>query len=435
MRHTMRSVMPEGVLLMIDAVRQTAVSLHTPLYLVGGVVRDLHLGKMSTDLDFVAVGSGIRLGRAVVERLGGEIVEHAAFGTAVWHLTPAVWAALYQAFDKRADFYPDITTIDFVTARRERYDAPAALPIVSPSSIEDDLARRDFTINTMALRLDGSQWGWLIDPFDGLDDLLNARCIRILHDKSFVDDPTRMFRAVRYASRLGLTLTKPTAAALLAALPHIADTTGVRIWHEMEWGFRESNPGPFMERLNQLDILPHIAPGLTWLPKTAAAFQRATAQLANHSTVQPPNYPTLYLIIWLVTLPKPVQDAVFARLMFPNQLVAQIEAASTTYAALGALPSDAPASHVVPYLERLTPEARFALRCLLTRPHHTKWLTRYEESWQHLKPSIDGDTLKQLGLRPGPQFGIILTALKAAWLDGKITDVESERRFLQQILR
>lgn len=439
MRRLMQVVMPEGVRLMIEAVKQSASSLNFPLYLVGGVVRDLHLGKMSADLDFIAVGSGIALAQAVAQRFGGSIVMHTAFGTAVWTIDAAVWAAVYRSQGSDNGRYPAIETIDFVTARRERYDAPAALPVVTPSGIEDDLARRDFTINTMALRLDGAEWGQLIDPFDGLNDLLDARCIRILHEQSFVDDPTRMFRAVRYATRLGLTLTPPTNAALRAALPHIAETTGVRLWHELEWGFREPNPAKFMAGLAQQGILSRIVPGLSWFQETAAAFHRATYHTPNHQTHHPDDQstktPTLYLTIWLLTLPEAVQNAVFNRLMFPNQLAAQIDAARTALAALVRLPVDAVPSQVAPYLERLTPTSRLALHCLLTEPHRAAWVVQYETTWRHLQPTVNGNTLKGLGLQPGPRFGVILTALKGAWLDGKITDPDSEQRYLQRLLQ
>src|SRR4051812_1716299 len=156
------------------------------VYLVGGTVRDLLLGEPGFDVDLAVEGDGQAFARALAAELGGRATAHDAFGTA-------------------AVEYGDGEHADVVTARRERYESPAALPLVEPSTIEDDLFRRDFTINAMAVALAGESAGRLVDPFEGRRDL-EAKTIRVLHDGSFVDDPTRIFRALRYAGRYGFEL-------------------------------------------------------------------------------------------------------------------------------------------------------------------------------------------------------------------------------------
>ena len=163
-----------------DSISDGLGSLDLPrregVYLVGGAVRDLLLGRESFDVDLAVEGDAIEFARG----LGGEVTAHGRFGTAVVR-------------------FPDGRQLDVVTCRRETYAAPAALPDVEAGTIEDDLARRDFTVNAMAASL-GSDFGRLVDPHGGRADLENET-IRVLHQQSFVDDPTRIFRAVRYESR------------------------------------------------------------------------------------------------------------------------------------------------------------------------------------------------------------------------------------------
>ena len=173
----------------LDAV--AAVAGERGVYLVGGTVRDILLGEPGFDVDLAVEGDGQAFAQALAQELGGRVQPHDAFGTAVVE-------------------YGDGEHVDVVTARRERYDAPVVLPTVEPSTIEDDLFRRDFAINAMAVGLTGETAGRLVDPFEGRRDL-DARTIRVLHDGSFVDDPTRIFRALRYASRYGFELDQHTA--------------------------------------------------------------------------------------------------------------------------------------------------------------------------------------------------------------------------------
>ena len=188
----------------------------TPLYLVGGLVRDLLLGSPAMDFDLVVEGDAIALAQALAAQSGGRVTVHARFGTAQW-------------------FSPDSThpALDFISTRSETYTHPGALPTVKPGQLADDLARRDFTINTLAVRLDGEHWGQLYNELDGLKDLRDG-LVRVLHPNSFLDDPTRLFRAVRYEQRYGFQIAPETVLLIPPARPLIASLSSERVRHELD---------------------------------------------------------------------------------------------------------------------------------------------------------------------------------------------------------
>ena len=168
---------------LLQSVLEEATQRNLPLYIVGGAVRDMMLERPVNDFDLTVEGNAIDLARALSKKHGGGVTAHTKFGTAKWFLAPELKA--------------DHSTLDLVTARSETYQHPAALPTVAFGTIADDLRRRDFTINAMALRLDGEHFGELRDDFQGMDDLQKG-IVRVLHPGSFIDDPTRLYRAVRY---------------------------------------------------------------------------------------------------------------------------------------------------------------------------------------------------------------------------------------------
>lgn len=207
------------------------------VYLVGGAVRDLLLGRRSFDIDLAVEGDAIEFARS----LGGEVTAHGRFGTAVVH-------------------FPDGRQLDVVTCRREAYAAPAALPDVEPGSIDDDLARRDFTVNAMAASL-GSDFGRLIDPHRGRPDLQAGR-VRVLHDLSFVDDPTRIFRAVRYEARLGFRMDDRTERLAREGVAGIALLSPARVREELIALLSEDGADRALARLAALGAAPELEPGL-----------------------------------------------------------------------------------------------------------------------------------------------------------------------------
>lgn len=218
----------------LDLVRETGVGLDLPVWLVGGPVRDAILGRPVNDLDFLVEGRVEEIAAAVARRLGGSVRTHPEF------LTAKV-------------LHPSGRMIDFTTARAESYPRPGALPVVRPSSVRDDLLRRDFTINAIAYALGESTF---IDPAGGISDL-DRRHIRILHDTSFIDDPTRIFRAIRCAVRLQFEVEPETHERMHEALRHDALTTisPQRVWREVALCLREPDPAVTLAALLRDGIL------------------------------------------------------------------------------------------------------------------------------------------------------------------------------------
>ncbi|MFL5757337.1 MAG: CCA tRNA nucleotidyltransferase, partial [Chloroflexota bacterium] len=215
----------------LEQVAPVLDALPAPAYLVGGAVRDLLLGRRGFDVDLAVVGDAESYAHALATRLGGHVVTHGQFGTAVVHY--------------------DGGHVDVATARTETYAAPGALPQVAPaSSIEDDLRRRDFTINAMAIALPEQR---LIDPYRG-EEHLRDRLVRVLHEQSFIDDPTRNFRAARYETRHAFRMDPKTETLAMLAAPGTGALSGARIREELFAIFDEDDPDASMARLRVLGV-------------------------------------------------------------------------------------------------------------------------------------------------------------------------------------
>jgi tRNA nucleotidyltransferase (CCA-adding enzyme) len=228
----------------LQAILQEAGSLASEMgfhaYAVGGMVRDLLLGIHSFDLDIVVEGDGIRFAGSLAARLHATVKSHERFGTATIH-------------------FPDLLRVDVATARTEIYECPAALPKVTPGSIRDDMSRRDFTINSLAISLMPEEFGRLLDFFHGVRDL-RERHIRVLHGQSFVDDPTRIFRAVRFETRLGFRIVRSTEQLLVGALSRsiLSELEDYRIATELRLILEEPDPAGTLKRLEQLGVIDRL---------------------------------------------------------------------------------------------------------------------------------------------------------------------------------
>ena len=259
-RSTLRRVLGEAISDLLNRIARLAHESETPLYLAGGVVRDLLLEQRTTDLDFVVEGDAIAFANALARRYGGAVQAHRRFGAAKWLL------------DDAAAERPALTCagspghIDFVMARSEIYAHPTALPTTKPSSIQRDLRRRDFSINALAIQLSPSpHFGRLLDDCGGGADLAR-KLIRVLHPKSFVDDPTRILRAIRYARRLGFDLESETAELMRAALPYLGRITGQRLQNEIDLILREKkrrrHPAPIANAWRADEYPPGLSPSV-----------------------------------------------------------------------------------------------------------------------------------------------------------------------------
>lgn len=403
-----------------------------PVYFVGGLVRDLLLSHTSPDLDMVIIGDGIVFARQMQRRFGGEIRQHKQFGTAKWFVTPDVW----QKIAPDADLAGVADSVDFVTGRSEVYPRPGSLPITTPSTLTDDLARRDFTINTLAIRLDGAHLGELIDQHNGQADLANS-VVRVVHDASFVDDPTRIFRAVRYAQRLGFEIEPHTLALLQAGLGGLDLLTPARVRHEFERIWDETRPGQTLTHLHQLNILQAVHSALTLPPDLDAIFQRLRHLVKADLWADGWSEDTLdalYWAIWLSHLTLDEQAQVVARLRLRRSTAEMVQGVTQLAGRLASLPAGSKPSVVEktirPFATR--PGTLLANRALTER---NDWLDAYWQTWRHQTPTLTGHDLRQRGLKPGPQFAHILDELRSAYLDGNINDPAGEEELLNQILQ
>jgi tRNA nucleotidyltransferase (CCA-adding enzyme) len=327
-------------------------------------------------------------------------------------------------------------SLDFISARREFYTHPSALPTVARGSIKLDLHRRDFTINTLALRLDGQHYGELYDYWGGLSDL-KSQVVKVLHSLSFVDDPTRILRAVRYEQRYGFRLDDRTRELMLEAKELLKRVSGDRIRHEFDRIEEEEKASAMMDRLHQLTILKAIHPDLVWdddlreliktLPGKKPPLEWGVEQEIGNLSLEK----ALFYIVWLMRSPE--KSSVTKRLRLVRPLAEVIHQAAHLCPALKKL-QGIPASQATEELDRISNLAIYAVYLHAPDPSLKGVLSRYLSSWQHIKTNITGSDLQTAGLKPGPRYAEILNRLRDAWLDGELKTEDEERRYLTQLL-
>ncbi len=426
----MQKVLSGDVWRILEAVREAADLFHEGVFLVGGIVRDILLERPNLDLDLVVEGDAIRLARHLQARYGGEIHQHKQFGTATWKLDAGAYRELGLAQQPEA---PEV--IDFATARAEFYEAPSALPTVRRGSIKLDLHRRDFTINAMAIRLAPQPMGQLMDFYNGEHDLRHG-LIRVLHSLSFVDDPTRMLRAVRFEQRFDFEIEARTAARIPLALSLLDRVSGDRLRHELNAILNEPDRVASLQRLQGLGILPAIHPALDL---TSDAFEALHALEAFKAT---PPWPLEAFEDWnLAALALIVADQdedairqVAARLLLARQHTDQLVAARRAYTARETITKGAVSEFVLRY------EAWGEIAWIVTwvrypDPNARARLARLAREWRHMRPTLDGYALREMGLKPGPSMGVLLARLRAAWLDGDVKDEDDERAFARHYIQ
>ncbi len=435
------AVLPPAHLGLLQLISAAARDLQLPIFLVGGFARDLLLRTPSIDLDFVVEGDALLLAEKLSTLYGGRITSHKKFGTAKWQIDPAnpALAAGLRAEVTAAEPIGLPSSIDLISSRTEFYEKPSALPVVKNSSIKLDLHRRDFTINTMAVRLDGKHFGELYDYWGGLTDL-NHKLIRVLHSLSFVDDPTRMLRAVRFEQRFGFAIEPRTLEQLAEAKYLLADVSGERIRHELDLMLCEQQAVRMFARLDQLGLLAGIHPALKWNDDLAAQITELFRApfpkgwgFPRHPALAEQKRQAAYILL-LAGLNSVAAAAVCARLRFKNQLAQMIQQAARLRPELGKLPA-LPASRSALALEACPPLVIYALQLSSKTEKTRAMLADFASQWRWVKPLVDGQQLKQMGVQVGPRIGEILAELKAAWIDGRITTPAEEQQLLQKILK
>lgn len=423
---TMERAFPAPLLSLIQRIGERATARDEQLYFVGGIVRDLLLDQPIFDVDLVVEGDAVALCRHLIRELGGEIRAHSRFGTAKWLLDEAVWQGI--APDLSSEQIQRLPAfIDFVTARTEFYTSPTALPTVAWSSIKQDLHRRDFTINTLAIRLSPAHWGQLLDFFGGRADL-DAGIIRVLHSLSFVEDPTRILRAARFEARLGFHLDPRSEALIAEALPLLTRVTGGRIRHEMELIFNEARPEAALDRLQSLSALQEIDPELVSDSSVHGVFGRLRDTLdPEFWKLEKDDLVHLHWALFLYPLSALGRRRIAWRLMMPRKLTEALLQLEPLRAVLGQhLPSAERPGDIVALLEPLT-SPLLAAGWLLAEDQAVKGkILRYWTEWRHVQPWLKGDDLRTLGYAPGPLYRRILEAIRLGRLNGEIETKDDE---------
>lgn len=434
----LEKIMPALRLSLIYKVAEEAALEKSPVYIVGGFVRDLILNRPSIDFDIVVEGDAIILANRLVGRFGGRVISHNRFGTAKWlikEIKPELAAALGAPSEKSGQL-PD--SLDLISARTEFYDHPTALPTVERSSIKLDLHRRDFTINTMALRLDGRHFGELYDYWDGLTDIQKKR-VKVLHSLSFVDDPTRLLRAARFEQRFHFTIEARTLQLMKEARPQIKQVSGDRLRHEIELIFKEEDPLPILARLEELGMLEAIHPALHWQnglenPLRTALFEAIPSEWKLLPVIDHmPMRMALSLLIWLIPLEKGSALEIATRLHLNTTISQALERACALWSERATLQGLTP-SAFFDWVENCPLMAGYAL-FLLSEPGEFKEKIGLSFTrWQYLIPSINGNKLVEMGLTPGPRYHEIIHRLRCAWINGEISTSEEEMSLLNQLL-
>ncbi|MFC1837464.1 CBS domain-containing protein [Thermodesulfobacteriota bacterium] len=389
-------------------------------YAVGGFVRDLLLRIKNFDLDIVVEGDGIQFAKKLAEHFGGAVRTHEKFSTALVIM-------------------PDGFNIDVATARLEYYEYPAAMPTVELSSLKLDLYRRDFTINAMAINLNPEKFGTLVDFFNCQTDIKERR-IRILHNLSFVEDPTRIFRAIRFEQRIGFTIGKHTEKLLKNAVKMNLFNRffGHRCFTELKLIFSEENPIPAIRRMSEFDLLKFILPGLKFdkrMEKNLNETQRAMAWYKLLYLDEPCRQWLVYLLTILTKSTHSDLKIFCMKFEFPerlqNELLKEKEATDKILKELGRT-RRLRSSEIYWLLHERSHESLLYLIAMARKKTAKKAVSHFVTHLRHYKTHIKGADLKKMGYRSGPIYKTILTHLLEARLDGEVESRADEIELIRE---
>jgi tRNA nucleotidyltransferase (CCA-adding enzyme) len=394
--------LPRQLLELVKDISGKSAKRGQRVYLVGGVVRDLLLGYPNFDLDLVVEGDAVQLAQQVAETSQAKLLAHHRFGTAKLR---------YENF-----------TLDLATARKETYARPGALPTVTPGTLKDDLIRRDFSINAMAISLAANDYGELVDPYQGKSDL-EHRLIRILHPGSFSDDATRILRAVRYEQRLGFELEAQTAQLLKRDIPMLDTISGDRIRHELELIFKEKQPELVIKRLAALGALQRISPSLKGDGWIADKFDKA------RRLKKPTQLPSLYFCLLIYSFSERGIEQFLARLNIPAKLSRAMRDTLHLKASLPLLDKSYLKPSEIYYLLQEYEPVAIQVNAIASDPSMVhRHLQLFLTKLRYVRIPLDGEELKRLGISAGPEMGRVLQTLHKAKLDGEVRTKADEKK-------
>lgn len=412
----MRERLPAAVVDLLVRVGELSQARKQRICLVGGAVRDLFMGRTNLDLDLVVDGDALELAGELAklgklsgiadEGVQGRVTLHRRFGT--------------------AKFRWDDLTIDLAMARSETYDRPGALPTVQPGAVEDDLRRRDFSINAMAVFLSPESFGQLLDPHGGRKDLERG-LVRILHDRSFMDDATRMLRAVRYEQRLGFKLEQGTERLLRENIAMLDTISGSRIRRELELILSEAYPERMLQRARGLGIMSQLAPYIAvddWMVERFGSARKRTL----------PD-PLVYMLLMLYRLEEEDIERFIERLDVAGQWAGAMRQIPRLKDALpclddGNLAPSAVYRLIQPYFIESIVAGMLSCESAVCRSN----MERYLNELRYVNTALDGADLQRLSVPSGPRMGRMLETLRDAKLDGQVNNREDEEALVQRLL-
>jgi len=418
--HFMQERLSDRVMQTLHAIGQVANDLTYGAHVVGGFVRDLFLYRSNEDIDIVIEGDGIAFAKAYAKKVGARIHTHHAFGTAVI-------------------IFDDGFKIDVATARMEYYRSPAALPDVEMSSIKLDLFRRDFTINTLAIQLNPDKFGQLIDFFSAQKDLKD-KAIRVLHNLSFVEDPTRVFRALRFEQRFDFTIGKLTASLIHNAvkMDFFKRLSGRRVFSEIRQILEEENPTPAIIRMQDFDLLKVIHPTIEMNKPLIDLLNAVKSTISWHDllfTEDPYQRWTVYFMVLIRTCDPATCKEICQRMgLAPRheQLLCQQRFAAQQ--CLNKMEQKLPGTHseLFHWLRPYRTELILYMLATTRSKEVKKSISHYYNVLRNTQPITGGKELIDMGLKPGPLFRKILDALLDAKLNGRLPTQQEEMDFIQR---
>jgi len=414
-KNLMKNHLQKGQMTLLDSIAQIADHEGVNVYVAGGFVRDLLLNIQNLDIDLVVEGNGIDFADTLARQLNGLAKCHARFGTSVVTIN-------------------DQSRIDVAMARIEYYSHPGALPKVERSSIEKDLSRRDFTINSMAIKLNGEKAFSLFDFFNSQMDL-KAGLIRVLHDRSFIEDPCRIFRAIRFEKRFDFRIEAQTRALMKSAIESnlINKLSKTRLMKEVKLIFQEPDPAGCVDRMREFSILQFFAPDLSNDDSHWLIMKEISGVLTWTKMVPMPKKPEIWFVYFhgfFIEMKDFAFEQAIKRLKFPAKISNRMRAdREHIFKAKRDLNKgrELKPSKIYDVFSGLSSEAVILLLATCSSEQVKRYAALYfNQYYASAKTKLTGDDLLEMGMKPGPIFDEVFKAIRDARINGQVSSRDEE---------
>ncbi len=401
--------LPPQLMDFLKSAGKKAAERNEKAYIVGGVVRDLLLGLANYDIDLTVEGDAVALAHELLGNTAGTITVHKQFNTAKIELEG--W------------------NIDFATARSETYARPGALPEITPASLMEDLKRRDFTVNAMAIGLSGKNYGTLYDPCNGKTDL-RGKIIRVLHDGSFIDDSTRIWRGLRYEQRLGFQIEAHTLELLKRDIPVLDSVSGERICYEIDCILKEQYPERVFKRAGLLGVLGKLNASI----KFDTPMEEWFARTRETAYPNPPS-PVLYWLLLTYNLDIDNRERLISYLKLPKRIAQALRDCHAVKERLETLAAPAIKNSQIYRLLCDYSLPAITANIIATDVEESRAaLNLYMEKLRYVKSAIKGGDIMKMGVEQGPQLKKMLDAVLDARLNGEAVNREDEMAIVRKML-